>query len=43
MYIELNEQKYKDFFAHTSNSKPKEKLIDHCNLTKFYLEKIIEE
>lgn len=43
MYIELNEQKYKDFFAHTCNSKPKEKLIDHCNLTKFYLEKIIEE
>ncbi|MDH1975518.1 CRISPR-associated helicase Cas3' [Aliarcobacter butzleri] len=43
MYIELNEQKYKDFFAHTCNSKPKEKLIDHCNLTKFYLEKVIEE
>jgi CRISPR-associated endonuclease/helicase Cas3 len=43
MYIELNEQKYKDFFAHTCNSKPKEKLIDHCNLTKFYLEKIVEE
>ena len=43
MYEELNEQKYKDFFAHTCKSKPKEKLIDHCNLTKFYLEKIIKE
>lgn len=43
MYIGLNEQKYKNFFAHTCNLKPKEKLIDHCNLTKFYLEKIIEE
>lgn len=43
MYIKLDEQKYKDFFAHTCKSKPKEKLIEHCNLTRFYLEKIIEE
>lgn len=43
MYIKLDEQKYKDFFAHTCESKPKEKLIEHCNLTRFYLDKIIEE
>lgn len=42
MYIKLNEQNYKDYFAHTCENKPKENLIEHCNLTKFYLEKIIE-
>lgn len=43
MYVNLDEQKYKNYFAHTCKNKPKEKLIDHCNLTKFYLEKIIKE
>jgi len=43
MYVDLDEQKYENYFAHTCGNKPKEKLIDHCNLTKFYLEKIIKE
>ena len=43
MYIKLDERKYKVFFAHTCKDKPKESLIEHSNLTKTYLEKIIKE
>ena len=43
MYVDLDAQKYENYFAHTSTNKPKEKLIDHCSQTKFYLEKIIKE
>jgi len=43
MYVKLDEQKYEKYFAHTCKNKPKEKLIEHCNLTKLYLEKIIKE
>jgi CRISPR-associated endonuclease/helicase Cas3 len=43
MYIKLDEQKYKNFFAHTCKNKEKEPLLKHSNLTKKYLERIIDE
>ena len=41
MYIKLDEQKYKNIFAHTSKIKDKELLLEHCDLTKEYLDKIL--
>lgn len=43
MYIELDEQKYKKYFAHTHNEKESETLIAHSLLTKEYLEKVLKE
>ena len=41
MYIKLDEQKYENIFAHTSKNKNKETLIEHSDLTKEYLNKIL--
>lgn len=42
MYIKLDEQKYKNIFAHTHKDKKSETLIAHSLLTKEYLNKILE-
>ncbi len=41
MYIKLDEQKYKNIFAHTHNDKKSETLIAHSLLTKKYLNQIL--
>lgn len=42
MYLQLDQVKYKNYLAHRKEGKESEKLLDHLELTRVYLERISE-
>lgn len=43
MFVKLDGQKYKNYYAHTCNTKKSETLMEHSLLTKKYFQKLLEE
>lgn len=43
MYLPLDDKKYQDYLAHRKEGKESETLLEHLELTKNYLERIIQE